>query len=60
MKNNEYFIKALIPKIENGSKIVIGKEVRSLIIFVDKHFDWFQKKMMEWFFGFEVEDYTEE
>ena len=49
-----------IPKIKNGSKITIGKEFRELNIIVDKHFNWFQKKMIGWCFGFYVEDYTEE
>lgn len=32
-----------IPKIENGSKIIIGKS-RSINVVVDHHFNWFQKK----------------
>lgn len=46
------------PKITNGSKIMIGKE-RALTIFLDKHFNWFQKKMIKWFFGLKIEDYSE-
>ena len=48
-----------IPKIKNGSKITIGK-TQSLNIFTDHHFNWFQKKMIRWCFGFSIEDYTEE
>lgn len=48
-----------IPKIKNGSKITIGK-LYSLTINVDYHFNWFQKKMIHFCFGFMVEDYTEE
>lgn len=48
----------LIPKIINGSKIVIGTHEK-LIITVDKHFNKFQKMMIRWCFGFEVEDYSE-
>ena len=50
------------PKIKNGSIITIGIDngVSKLTITVDKHFNLFQKKMIEWCFGFKVEDYTEE
>lgn len=48
-----------IPKIKNGAKIQFGK-LRSVTIFVDHHFNWFQKKMIKWCFGFTVEDYSEE
>ena len=47
------------PKIKNGSQIRIGN-FRSLTINVDRHFNWFQKLMMKWCFGFEVDDYSEE
>ena len=50
------------PKITNGSLIIIGSDnaQQSLNIIVDKHFNWFQKKMIRWCFGFKVEDYSEE
>lgn len=48
-----------IPKIENGSKIIIGK-ARSINVVVDHHFNWFQKKILGWCLGFKVEDYSEE
>ena len=48
-----------IPKIKNGSKLTIGK-TRQLTIFTDHHFNWFQKKMIKWCFGFIVIDYSEE
>ena len=48
-----------IPKIKNGSQIKIGK-LRAFSIIVDHHFNWFQKRMIKWCFGFEVSDYTEE
>ena len=49
------------PKITNGSLIIIGSDnaQRSLNIIVDKHFNWFQKKMIRWCFGFEVVNYKE-
>lgn len=47
------------PKIKNGSQIRIGN-LRTLTINVDRHFNWFQKLMMKWCFGFEVDDYSEE
>ena len=46
-------------KIKNGSRIRIGR-VRTLNIDVDHHFNWFQKRMIIWCFGFTVEDYSEE
>lgn len=48
-----------IPKIKNGSRIGIGR-VRTLNFNVDHHFNWFQKRMIKWCFGFTVEDYGEE
>ena len=48
-----------IPKIKNGSRIRIGG-VRTSNIDVDHHFNWFQKRMIKWCFGFTVEDYSEE
>ncbi len=46
------------PKIKNGSRITIGK-LRRLTVVVDRHFNWFQKKMIKWCFGLTVEDYSE-
>ena len=34
------------PKITNGSEIRIG----GFTLYVDKHFNWLQKKMIKWFF----------
>lgn len=48
-----------IPKIKMGAKIRFGK-LRSITILVDHHFNWFQKRMIKWCFGFTVEDYSEE
>lgn len=39
-------------KIRYGSKIIIG----DMVVYVDKHFNVFQKKMIKWCFGFEVKD----
>jgi hypothetical protein len=47
-----------VPKIENGSKIIIGVEPHQLTITINKHFNWFQKKMIKWCFGFVVRDYS--
>ena len=47
------------PKIENGSKITIGKD-RSINVIVDHHFNWFQKRILRWCLGFKVQDYSEE
>ena len=49
----------LIPKIKNGSKISVGK-LYTVTFNIDHHFNWFQKKMIKWCFGFTVEDYSEE
>lgn len=43
--------------IEEGSLITIGN-ARRVSIIVDHHFNWFQKRMLKWFFGFIVEDYS--
>lgn len=48
-----------IPKIENGSKITIGKD-HSINVAVDQHFNWFQKRILGWCLGFKVENYSEE
>lgn len=59
---NDFDVRATIsrvPKIENGSKITIGKAY-SIDVVVDHHFNWFQKKMLRWCLGFEAEDYSEE
>lgn len=48
-----------IPKIKNGSKIEFGDN-QKFTIFVDHHFNWFQKKMIKWCFGFNVSDYSDE
>lgn len=48
-----------IPKIKNGAKLAIGKE-QTITIIVDHHFNWFQKRMIKWCFGFTVTDYSED
>lgn len=48
------------PKIKNGAKVTLGRDGRTLSVIVDQHFNWFQKKMIKWCFGFTVEDYSEE
>lgn len=39
-------------KVKYGSVIRVG----NLTLHTDKHFTIFQKKMIKWFLGFEVED----
>lgn len=46
-------------KIKNGSSIKIGESPAGLSITVNKHFNWFQKMMLKWCFGFQVTDYAE-
>lgn len=48
-----------IPKIKNGSKIEFGRGQKYTVL-VDQHFNWFQKRMIKWCFGFNVSDYSEE
>lgn len=48
-----------IPKIKNGAKIEFGINQKFTVL-VDHHFNWFQKKMIKWCFGFNVSDYSEE
>ena len=45
-------------RIKNGSKIKLGDNIK-FDIRVDQHFNWFQKLMLKWCFGFKVEDYSE-
>ena len=33
--------------------------IAELTVIVNKHFNWFQKKMIKWCFGFDVFDYSE-
>lgn len=48
------------PKIKNGTLLKLGSNKYTLTIKVDKHLNWFQKKMFKVCFGFTVTDYTEE
>lgn len=47
----------ITPPIPPKSIIAIG---HSFEIGVDKKFNWFQKKMIKWCFGFEVKEYENE
>lgn len=45
------------------SRIITEHKIKSIIhigpgmqVHVSKHFNWFQKKMIKWCFGFEVKD----
>lgn len=44
-----------------GSDILIGNEPNNAFIIriPGKHFNWFQKKMMKWCFGWDVKDYSD-
>lgn len=61
MEFNEYELKGYKPEIAIGrpqtpiSTICIGDNP-GLQIGVDKKFNWFQKKMIKWCFGFEVKE----
>lgn len=46
-------------KIKNGAKLSVGSSFSSLTFKVEHHFNWFQKLMIKWCFGFKVEDYDE-
>lgn len=51
--------KLFIHKITNGSIVTIGKGRANIKFVLDRHFNWFQKKMIKWCFGIDVEDYSE-
>lgn len=60
MENNYDEVINSTPKITNGSMLIIGDfSQRSLNIVVNKHFNWFQKKMIQLCFGFKVVNYHE-
>ena len=42
------------------SNIYIGSTPHAWVIGVDKKFNWFQKKMIKWCFGFEVKENNNE
>ena len=56
-QNNYYIDEACVLKNPPPpiSVIYIGKDVGCQIS-VDKKFNWFQKKMIKWCFGFEVKE----
>ena len=56
---NEISLISIYNKIDNGSRIFIGKDTHVVTIFTDQHFNWLQKKMFKWCFGFTVEDYSD-
>lgn len=48
-----------ISRIDNGSLITIGKDTHVVTVFTSQHFNWLQKKMLKWCFGFTVKDYSD-
>lgn len=38
------------------STIIVGEDTAQWRINVDKKFNWFQKKMLKWCFGFEIKE----
>ena len=56
----EIDVETQTPQIKNGAKISIGAGLSLIHFIVDHHFNWFQKIMIKWCFGFKVEDYDEE
>ena len=58
VQDDSMIIKFSFNKIKNGSRFSIG-EYRQTSFPVDQHFNWFQKLMWKWCFGFKVEDYSE-
>lgn len=52
----------MITGIKNGSRIVIGdwEKGNAFEMYIEKHFNWFQKKMIEFCFGIHAEDYSDE
>lgn len=49
---NEYYAITIISNKKPISIISVG----NVHIYVDKKFNWFQKKMIKWCFGFEVKE----
>lgn len=49
-----------IPKIKNGTLLRLGIDKYTFKIKVDKHLNWFQKRMYKICFGMIATDYTEE
>lgn len=47
-------------KIKNGTLLKLGSNKYVLTIKVDKHLNWFQKRMYKICFGIIATDYTEE
>lgn len=56
---NETSLISIYTRIDNGSRITIGKDTHVVTIFTDQHFNWLQKKMFKWCFGFTVENYSD-
>ena len=62
MEDKNYTLKGYEPECVIGrpklpiSTICIGDDGYSMAINVDKKFNWFQKKMIKWCFGFEVKE----
>lgn len=50
------------PKIVNGSVVTITMSdgTSKVTMYVQRRFNWFQKKMLRWRFGFHIEDYSDE
>lgn len=60
-KDKEYdFAVGYRKPIKNGSKFILGGECSQITTIIHQHFNWFQKLMWKWCFGFTVEDYNEE
>ena len=64
MENKSYWttMQTDIPTVAYGlrkrpiSTLIVGGENAMWHIDVDKKFNWFQKKMLKWCFGFEVKE----
>ena len=62
MEDKNYTLKGYEPECGIGrpklpiSTICIGDDGYSMAINVDKKFNWFQKKMIKWCFGFDVKE----
>jgi hypothetical protein len=50
----------MLPPPPKSTIIIGGKNGPTLSIGVDKKFNWFQKKMIRWCFGFEVKENKDE
>ena len=53
MDNSNLYSNIIMPEIKNGSILSIGKEM-SILLYIDQHFNLFQRLMWKLCFGIKV------